>query len=244
MLQLKKRGGFDLNTTAIVLTVISAVLALLFIVVRVWKGGLVALLIKTLASMGFVITGLIGVVVSDLPNTVPLALIVIGLLFGMVGDILLDLKVIYDNDKIHLNSGMFSFTLGHICYFSALSILALETLDSLLVPILISIGSAVVLTIATMYSGKLIKLDFGKFFYQVAGYSFALTFMTVYTLVLAIMSAGLWLTFVALILFLVSDLVLSIQYFGDKITDKLLITINHGLYYTAQIILAVVVFVV
>ena len=49
---------------------------------------------------------------------------------------------------------------------------------------------------------------------------------------------------IGFVLFLLSDLVLSMQYFGDKLHDKKLIIINHSLYYLAQIIIAMFLFLV
>jgi len=242
---IKEKGGETMNALSISLVIVSAMFAILFMAIRVWKGGLLAVMVKTLASLAFVSTGIIGIAVSDLTNKVPLALIAIGLLCGMVGDILLDLKVVYDNDKIYLNFGMLSFGLGHLAYFSAFTSLALTQISSVLVPVLVAVGAGIVLTVGTVVGGmKMMKLDFGKFLWQTVAYSFILTFMMTYTLVLAIMGGGMWLTFVGLLLFFLSDVVLSTQYFGGQLSNKLFIVINHTLYYAAQIVLATVVFLV
>jgi uncharacterized protein with PQ loop repeat len=57
------------------------------------------------------------------------------------------------------------------------------------------------------------------------------------------MGVNFWVAFVGLVLFFLSDIVLSFQYFGGKISNKPLIAINHILYYSAQIILLAVLFV-
>lgn len=234
-----------MNALSISLLIACGVLAVAFMVMRVWKGGLSAVIVKTLASLAFVSTGILGVATSTICNKVPLALIVIGLLCGMVGDILLDLKVVYDNDKFYLNFGMLSFGLGHAAYFTAFTMLALNTISNIWLPIVIACGAAVVLTIGIVIGGmKMMKLDFGDFLWQTVAYSFVLTFMMAYTLVLAIMGGGMWLTFVGLLLFFLSDVVLSTQYFGGQLQNKVFIVINHTLYYAAQIILALVVFLV
>ena len=182
---------------------------------------------------------------SNLCNKIPLALIVIGLLCGMVGDILLDLKVVYDNDKFYLNFGMLSFGLGHAAYFTAFTMIALNTISNIWLPIVIAVGVGVVLTIGTVIGGmKMMKLNFGDFLWQTVAYSFVLTFMMGYTLVLAIMGGAMWLTFVGLLLFFLSDVVLSTQYFGGQLANKVYIVVNHALYYAAQIVLATVIFLV
>ena len=237
-----------METLEIILLVITSVLAVLFIFARTLKGGNLGLVLKTFASFAFVATSIVGLVLSESTGNTKIAmgLISIGLLLGMIGDIILDLKVIYEgNDKWYLNTGMLSFGLGHCAYFAAFTLIALnggiETGINLPMAILTGVGSAVVLTALTMFASKPLKLNFGKFLWQTVGYSFILNFMVVFSLVLAIMGGGSWLVFVGLLLFLLSDLVLSNQYFGGQLHNKVFIAVNHALYYAAQIIIMAVV---
>jgi hypothetical protein len=240
-----------MNTLGIVLVCICALLAVLFIVARVLKGGILGVLMKTLASFGFVASGIAGVIVSNININFKwtLGLIVIGLLLGMIGDIVLDLKVVYPgNDKYYLNAGMLSFFLGHVCYISAFTIWAnpiqrFTSSISIGSIALIAVAIAVVLTIGIVLSSKKMGLKFGNYLIQTIAYTLILTFSTAYTLVLAMFGAGLWLTFVAMLVFFLSDIVLSFQYFGGKLDNKILIIINHILYYTAQILLVALLFV-
>ena len=251
-----------MNILGIILLVACVLSAVAFIVVRVTKGGLLGVMLKTLASFIFVSTAVVGLVISDSVDIGGLVfegseetlkwvlgMIVIGLLHGMVGDILLDLKVIYPgNDKWYLNAGMLTFFCGHICYITAFTlwgdhIFLAQSFGSTWLSMLISGGVAIVLTVAIMLSSKKMGLNFGNFTIQTVAYTLILTFTMTYTLILAICGAGLWVTFVAMLLFFLSDIVLSLQYFGGKIDNKSLIAVNHGLYYAAQIILAAVVFV-
>ena len=90
----------------IILLCVCVTLAVLFIVARVKWGGHLGLITKTIASFGFVSSAIIGLVISDATEIAKwsVGLIAIGLLCGMVGDIVLDLKVIYPNsDKYYLN---------------------------------------------------------------------------------------------------------------------------------------------
>lgn len=220
--------------------VIASLLALAFIVIRTLKGGIFGLMLKIVASFAFVATAIVGIILSSATGNIKIAmgLIAIGLLFGMIGDIVLDLKVIYEgNDKWYLNSGMLSFSLGHGCYFAAFSLIAIENGGKLLLPILIATGASIILTIVTILSSKPLKLDFDKYLLQTIGYSFILNFMVVFTLVLAIMGSLTYLVFIGLLLFLLSDLVLSTQYFGGKLHARPFIAINHLLYYAAQLII-------
>ena len=234
-----------MNGLSIGFTIGAGLMAVLFIVIRAWKGGLVSMLLKALASLGFVAMGVIGLAVSELENKIPLGLMVLGLVLGMIGDILLDLKVIYDNDKIYLNAGMLSFGLGHLAYFSALTLLAYETEKTLWLPVLVSIGVALAVTAVILIGGKkLMKLDFGEYLTQTITYTILLSFMVEYSLILAILEACPWIVFIAMALFFLSDVVLSTQYFGGKLHDKLYIVINHVLYYSAQILIALFIFLV
>lgn len=251
-----------MSVVGIILLVACVISAVAFVVVRTIKGGVLGVLLKTLASFVFVSTGVVGLVISDSidvgglifdgsAETVKwvLGLIVMGLMHGMIGDILLDLKVIYKgNDKWYLNSGMLTFFCGHICYITAFTlwgdhIFKSQSFGSTWLSMLIAGGVAIALTTVIMLSSKKMGLNFGNFKWQTVAYTLILTFTTVYTLILAICGAGLWITFVAMLLFFLSDIVLSLQYFGGKIDSKPLIVVNHVLYYSAQIILTAVIFV-
>lgn len=241
----RKRGAEIMESLPIIMLCLSCALIVLFIVFRTIKGGLISVLLKALASLSLVVTAIVGLGTCELENTTPIILIIVGLLFGMLGDILLDLKVVYDNDKVYLNSGMLSFTLGHFAYFSAFTIMALESLDFLDFSLVISLWSAIALTFVIIVFGKkLMKLDFGNYLWQSVGYTFILSFMVIYTMLLAIFNAGSWIAMIALALFFLSDIVLSTQYFGGKLHSKPLIVINHLLYYSAQLIIAMLVFLI
>ena len=245
-----------MNALEIILLVLCVALATLFIIVRVKWGGLKGLITKTVASFGFVTSAILGLVMSDATEFSKWAvgLIAVGLLCGMVGDIILDLKVVYpNNDNYYLNTGMGSFFLGHIFYIIAFSLLidgnisdynSTVQMFGCTVPLLITIGVSAVLTLAITLSSKMMGLKFGKFLWQTVGYTFILSCSMVYTLVLSIMGGGLWLAFVGMVLFFLSDVVLSFQYFGGKLEDKKLIAVNHALYYAAQIVLVAVLFLI
>ncbi len=228
-----------MSALGIILICICVCLSIAFILVRTLNGGPVAFLLKTLASFSLVASCFLSIAYSDASGylKVAISLVGIGLLLGLIGDMLLDLKVIYDNDKVYLNSGMLSFGLGHLAYFSAFSLVAIDLSIDLFNPILIAIACAIVLTFAIMLSSKKMKLEFGQFTIQTIIYTFLLTFMTVFSLILAIMNPSMWIVFVGMLSFFLSDIVLSMQYFGGKLTSKPLIAINHTLYYLAQILI-------
>lgn len=231
-------------TLMYILGAVAVLLTAIFIFVRVTKGGLLGVYTKTLASVGFMALGVFALT-QNITTTASL-FIIIGMLFGLIGDIVLDLKVVYKNDNdSHLNAGMTSFFLGHIMYFIALTLtLNNYGLGGKVMPgILIAAGIAGLLTIGIMYSAKpLLQLEFGNFKIQTAAYTFVLTFMTAYAFYAGIYASYLLIFAVGLLLFFLSDLVLSNQYFGGKADSKILTIINHALYYLAQITIAVMLY--
>ena len=226
---------------------VCVLLAIVFIVARTIKGGHLGLMLKILASLGFVVSGVMALTYTEAIGDTKLAMgmIVIGMTLGMIGDILLDLKVIYDCDSWYLNTGMLSFGLGHMCYFIALTLFALGEASETTLPILVALGISIALTIAITISSKtMLHLDYGKYNIQTIAYTFVLSYMVVYSLLLALYLWYFWIAFAGLLIFFASDIVLSFQYFGGKINSKPLIAINHGLYYIAQIVLLAFIFII
>lgn len=228
---------YGLGALALVLTAI-------FIIVRVTKGGLLGVYTKTLASVGFMALGVFGLFQNI--NVLASLFIIMGLLFGLIGDIILDLKVVYkqDNDH-HLNAGMASFFLGHVMYFISITLLLNDYGfgNKTLVGVAIAGAIALLLTVGIMSLAKpFLKLEFGNFKIQTAVYTFILTFMTAYAFYAGLFAPYLMIFAVGLLLFFLSDLVLSNQYFGGKANDKLYTIINHVLYYLAQITIAVMIY--
>ena len=213
----------------------------LFIFVRVTKGGVWGILTKTLASFCFVLYGVMSFTQITWFNAGSV-FVIVGLVCGLIGDIVLDLKYVYkESNDTYLNAGMLSFSVGHIFYFVGTILFTNGTID-LLLPILVSTGVALLLTPVTIFGGKKMGLDFGKFTWQSIGYSFLLNFMTVFAIYLSCLSIDFVVLAVGMGLFLISDLVLSMQYFGGKVEDKFLTIVNHATYYAAQILIATFLF--
>ncbi len=227
------------------LTDIAIILMLLFVAFRLTRGGVVGLYTKTIASLAFVVLGLYGAYASGL--TIIAVFMLLGLIFGMLGDIVLDLKVVYSGDKEkHLNAGMLCFGAGHIMYFIALSIFVVNSFalyNRITTLLLVPLGIALLITTLIMFLAKpLLKLDFGNFKIQTALYTFALTFMTAYAFVAGYYVNKILLFAVGLLFIFLSDLVLSNQYFGGKQNSKVLTAVNHILYYLGQILIALMIY--
>jgi len=229
-------------TLCYVLAGICALLTVLFLIIRTTIGGAYAIITKALASFAFIGLGVVGMATTGM--SVFALCVIMGLVCGLIGDILLDNKIIYpEHSNIYLNAGMASFGIGHVFYFIALSSIAISIGKSGII-LLLSLAVSLVATFGIMLLSKPLKLDFGKFFYQSLAYTLILTFMTTYSITLACYVSNLWVLAIGLTLFFLSDLVLSTQYFGGKQDNKMLIWINHILYYAAQIMIACTLFLV
>ncbi len=226
--------------TMIVFIVLACIATAVFLVVRVTKGGVPGVLTKTLASLCFIAIGVAGAMTADTIDK-SMILILFGLVMGLVGDIVLDLKVVYpQSNDLYLNAGMISFGIGHFFYLVALLLLIRFNLTTLLVSIAITLP----LTALIMFASKFMKINFGKFLIHSVSYAVILTFMSVYTIATSISAPKYWLFAAGMVLFLLSDLVLSPMYFGDKKDDKMFCILNHTFYYGAQICIATFIFMI
>ena len=220
----------------------SLLFTILFLIVRTTVGGAYGIVTKSLASFSFILLGAVGIMWGGF-DTYSL-FVMLGLVCGLIGDIVLDNKVVYkEHENIYLNAGMLSFGIGHIFYFVASSFLAAGVGKSGHI-LIIALGISLIATLLIMLSSKPLKLNFGKFFYQTLAYTLILTFMSAYSIVLACYVPNLWVFAAGITLILVSDLVLSTQYFGGKQDSKLLTWLNHVPYYLGQIMIAASLFLI
>lgn len=219
-----------------------------FIYLRVTKGGLAGVFSKTFASFCFIALSLFLLAQKIGLNahfSYGAILLVLGLVCGLIGDILLDLKVVYNFNKGQfLYAGMTSFLVGHLCYIGSMIMFAFNeinifTKDPLILLCLFG-GSIVLSLLIWLLSTKVLKLNFESYTSFVNCYSFVLLFTTALSIYLGIIVTKLpmYVLSAGFVAFLLSDLVLSTQYFGGKLMNKNLIILNHLLYYIAQITIA------
>lgn len=224
----------------------------IFISVRVNKGELAGVFSKTVASFCFIAFALLLLAQKVNLNTYSIygvVCLVLGLVLGLIGDILLDLKVVYPfhKDK-YLYAGMTSFLVGHIFYIISMILFSYNEINffanHLLPFFLVIVGAAILTAITWLVSTKVLKLNYDRFSAFVNIYTFVLIFTTLLSLYIAcvVSTIPMYVLTIGFVLFLASDLVLSMQYFGGKLMDKKLIIINHALYYLAQIIIAMFVY--
>lgn len=223
----------------ILLLVLAVATALLFSILRVTHGGVVSLMTKTLASFCFVLLGV--VVVFEYPLGKVGMFVLLGLVCGMIGDILLDLKSVdHTRADAYLNFGMLAFGIGHVFY---VVFGAFVSGKNVLTEALIAGAFAIVFTLAVVFFSKqLLGLTLGKFVFQAGSYACILSFAAAFAVALAVSVPSLWMFAIALVAFWLSDIVLSIMYFGGKADNKFLSILNHVLYYGAQIAIALFVF--
>ncbi len=220
------------------------------IIMRVKKRGTTALFIKATTSMLFVLLSITAV--SLKPENYGFGILfVIGAIFGMVGDILLDLKFLHkDYGDTYLTAGMVAFSIGHIFYIIGILSTYIEFIDW---QIVLAIFSATAVTVIFRFISNKMKVDYGKFKVLTLVYSIITMLTVTFSLngmnafgVLPLVDSGempaimprFVTLFVGTVLFALSDLVLSFVYFKDGEDKKISVALNYTLYYTSQFIIS------
>ncbi len=216
--------------------ILAVITALIFTIRRGTKTDAVSLLLKAIASFCFILLGIAGIFEGS-SHAFALA-VVTGLVCGLIGDIFLDLKFVYPKDEtLHTFSGFGAFMLGHLFYILFLFL----CFEVRLLPLIIGIAAGIVVGFAIYLTPKLMKLDYGKFRVISSVYAGLLVFVTVYSLVLELTTGHTTtklLFFIGIVLFLISDLILSQIYFGKDKNTTLNKILNHATYYAGQILIA------
>lgn len=219
------------------LLIVGILATAVFLVLRVQRGGIAALYAKAVASLCFIATA----IAATNENRLFLdfgSWMTFGLVFGLLGDVWLDLKWIYLQDKdSYLYSGFIFFLLGHVCFVTAVFKVGPYTPSSLVV----AFAAALVIAFVAILMEKPLKMHYGKFKWIVFLYSFMLALTMTMAMTLAVITGfdKMWTVMsVGGLLFLLSDLVLSGMYFGEGKNTSFNIVLNHTLYYAAQFIMA------
>ncbi len=164
-----------------------------------------------------------------------------GLLFGLLGDIWLDLKYVYPQDDARYTyAGFTVFSIGHILFILGMLRYYADFSRPLVVIIPLVVGFA--LGVGNGLLGPVMKLKFGRFKGIVMFYGGILFAMTLLAGSLAFdqgfQNGALDWMFAGGILFAVSDLILSRTYFGEGYERPVDIIANYVFYYAAQFAIA------
>jgi len=214
-----------------------------------------ALLIKCALSAGFIMYALAAAVRSTqvgelLPWTVGIMLFTTaGMVFGLLGDVWLDLKDIHlDYQQFYMFAGFACFGICHL--FFIFGMLRNYDLPVWALPIALAVGLLVAAFNITT-EGPM-RLDYGVYRWIVAAYSFVIGVATVLPLAYAIRIRNIpghsWqpaVFAIGMILFLASDLVLSQIYFQtdrEKGNRPINYILNYLFYFGAQYTLALSLF--
>ena len=211
---------------------ILGMIALAFYIPEKIRGYTVkAVFIKTAVSVLFV-----AVAVTARSSDVLAIFVVLGLLFGLLGDIWLDLKYVFpDHDSAFTYAGFTVFGIGHILYVAGL-ITQYGAGRFLWASFALAAVAAGLISVLE----KPMKLVYGHMKPVVLLYGFML-FSTVFVsggLLLIHGDVALWLIFVGSALFAISDLILSGTYFGKGKERPVDLISNYLFYYTGQFLIA------
>ena len=227
----------------IALLCVGVLLVASYLFLRTKKPSLVAVFIKIGASLIFISICAYGLYLHHYV-ILPL-MFVIGMVFGMLGDILLDLKYVFpEQDKMFTYSGFITFGIGHIFFISGMfrDLYHSESILYVILPFVFGLLMAVV----TLLMQKPMKLKYGDMTLIVAIYAYILFSMTGTAISLSILNKFMSTTLILLTiggaLFAISDLILSQAYFGGKEKDPIVIILNICTYYSAQYLLASAIF--
>lgn len=246
-----------------VLLAAGTVFLTIFLFLRDKNSSVSAIIFKTSVSLCFIASAFAALISRTDGITKELVftsgLIVLGLVMGLVGDVFLDFKAYFkglrrtysgaqrDHDFVTY-FGMTVFGLGHILYIAALSIRIPGAADFLFRSFLISAAATAAIFVFSVF---VMNMRFGKFIVPAIAYSILLTLFTALTGFLLIFGEGsraVGMLFAGSLLFLLSDLILSITYFSKSADyerkgvmnpeSRLMISVNHITYYAAQFTIA------
>jgi len=221
----------------IAMLIVGLVYLILMIATRLHGSSWQATVLKSFTSFFFLTT--LGVAALTEGRHFQFALFVGGgLLLGLMGDIWLELKGLYPEDsEAWTMVGFLVFLMGHFFYLAAVTSVAGFQTEAFAAGIIGALAALVFI-----YAGeKPMHLQYGKYKAISSVYGAVLFFMVVYTLASAILLRNLGLLVMGIggVLFLLSDLVLSILYFGEKKKDRPgALVLNYVLYYVGQYLIA------
>lgn len=212
-----------------------------FIYMRIAHVGLQAFWAKLTASALFVVGGFIALMMKDnAPNY--MFFILLGLFFGMIGDLLNELKLVYrPHEKQYMTGSLAMFGLGHVMYIIGLTMVASAS-KAIVVPIFVSLAIGSVVATILLVNSTNVGMDFNVHKSSVFAYTFLLSITSAYAVALAVLLPALWMFAIGMILFLASNVVFAFINWAFKISNTMNI-VNLSTYYVAQILIMITLFV-
>ena len=210
---------------------ICLVIAAVFIAIEKMGMYLVADVIKGVASAFFVALGILSALMCNDPEHA--RMVVVGLVLGMVADVLLNLRYVYEGSKakVAFLTGILVFLGGHVCYIIAcLRFCAWPVAATVLG---VALAAALLWWIFANVEAQVAFKVFGVF------YIGAITVLNCVVLMALIADPSQhWLMFFAgTLLFLVSDVILILNTFGPRQSFVMRVS-NLMLYYVGQLLIA------
>ena len=214
------------------MAVLTTILAIIFIYCRFHKSIFRSFGMKAITGVFFIITAMTAYLVNP-SNPIYATLIVIGGLFGLLGDIFLALKSISPQHfKKLVGVGMLFFALGHVFYFISILTSTNITIYPFLIAIIPLVVAYFILSTKKFSSIGSIKIPALVYYYILST-----------TLIQSIFGAvdGTAMFSVVFMIgtcfFFVSDSLLSFMYFGGA-KGRAYSIVNLSTYYIAQILIA------
>lgn len=196
------------------------------------------LAIKVITSSLFVATAIAAIISNPEVNLTFALMVVMGGVFGVCGDIFIELKWLQkEGNDTFFNLGFVTFMIQHVILVTAIFIHYPMTI----VNALIAFTAPVVVLVASVGLTKVFKMEMGKFkvianaYGALASMTFSAAFMTMNNYG---MEKSQIIFFVGGVLFFVSDLILSQIFFVKGKCNRIRVVLNHITYYGAQILIA------
>ena len=204
------------------------ILAALFLSLEKKEKYVGAVVSKGLASLCFVILGLLNAGGDSLSR-----LVVIGLALGCIADVMLNLRYVFkEKGQLIFLVGIVIFLAGHIVYLAAVLPLCKAWLWVVVIGVILT--AALMMWLFTKISAKKAFKIFGVVY---IGAIMILNCVAIANLI-AMPSAFTGVFAAGALLFLVSDIVLILNTFGKETKFALRVT-NISLYYVGQILIAI-----
>lgn len=190
-----------------------------------------ATVLKGLTTICCILIALIAYFMTSLPKFA--LLVILGLIFGFIGDELLALRFVYTKKfSAFFLSGALAFLIGHIFYLIALYGLAPRAW-------MLGVPLTLAALAAEFINSKKHSLDMGKLFLPLGFYAAVVCFMGCSAVGVCAFrfNFGTLLFAVAGLCFIASDSILSVQCFSDRPTNTKN-RVLHIFYWAAQLLIA------